>query len=294
MERPIAQENTPGAASNNPADAGATALGLGEPTGAPAQGATTPGAGGEGAVSQGGVTQEPAPTGQPGTWEDVDRLFPEVAKKFQGDPVKIAQSYTELERAFHGFRELGLSPDQALQAIQQQVAETEAAETGEGDGTAAEVSEDEFLKELAASPRAAILKVVDQALDKGLAPMRESTATMQATGMWEAAKKAYPDIVTYEGTMSEILTTIPELAKLPNVVETVYWLAKLSPQHREGTINALRLEGRNTVLEQVRGGTVEPGSGGGAPPMKQADPAQKVVEEILAVGPQRPKLVPMT
>lgn len=277
--------------SGQPADAGTPeqpnaghqAVGL-EPAPGPAQpGGETPGAGAQAPAAQ------PAEAEQPSIWpEEFRTKYPELAKKFDSLD-KLGESYGNLERFFTVFNQIGISPEQAIARLAQLrgeagagegegFGETGAGEGGEG-GYEGEIPSDPeaFLDYMAENPRTAI-----ESVSRNVA-VQVMVAMNAAQSMWGEAIKKYPDMPQFEKQMQEVLRVAPELVRLENPVERIYFMVKGGASTQEA-VDRARSEARTEVLNQVRGSIVESGRGGASPPVAGQGGANTIVEEILMAG----------
>lgn len=271
--------DNPNAAGSEQPNAGAVAVGL-EPAGGPAApaGGETPGVGAPGTA--GAAISEAE---QPAIWsEEFKAKFPNLAQKF-ASPDALAESYGNLERYFTAFTQAGLTPEQALVRLAQLRSGTDA---GNGEGTGEETGAGEegeipsdpeaFLDFMAENPRNAI-----ESVSRNVA-VQVMVAMNAARSMWDEAIKKHPDMPQFEQKMQEILSVAPELVRLPDVVERIYFMVKGGASTAEAVTQA-RTEARAETLAQVRGTIVESGRGGASPPVAGAG-RRGVVEEILFAG----------
>jgi len=304
MYRPIAGGEQPPATSAqsvqatilDPASAG------GPPVAAPARAQDT---GGAPVVPAAPAAPAPgAPEGQPAapaaapavaeqpilTLEQLRAKYPSFAKF--PDLGKMAEAHLGLERLFTRYRQADLDPEEAFFMLQRQLTGGEAAAAGEGEPEAGqEMTDDEFLALLAENPREA----VRQLIRAETMPDREARAFDTAKSMWADARGKHPDIDQYEPEMVRLLQEMPMIVQLEDAVDRLYNLAKFgNPASAEATITQAQLAERNRVLQGVRQGSVEGGTGGGAPPIKQPTEAERITASILAAEPARPVLRPLT
>ncbi len=258
------------------ADAAAVAMGL-----VPAQPgpAAAPPAPAEPAAAPAAPAAPAVPAaGEPWS-EEFKAQYPELAAKFP-TPAHMATSYSNLERVFHAFNQIGLTPEEAVQRL---IAGGEGGELpigGEGQEEAvpseAPSDPEQFLDYMAEDPRRAIETVA-----RDIA-VNVVTAFTTAERMWNDAVTKHSDMPQYEPQMREILHAAPDLVKLPNVVERIYFMVKGGASPAAAVADA-RAQARAETLAQVRGSFVESGRGG-ASPLPAGSPKQTIVEDIFFAG----------
>lgn len=235
-------------------------------------------------------------TEQPAWSEEFRTKHPAIAAKFQ-TPEALAGSYANLERYFTAFAQAGLSPEDAVLRL--------AKLNQLGDGTQVEapaapapvdgldqygipVDQEAFMDYLAADPRKAMESVIDAKMTQWYTRM--STAQRD----WAAATAKYPDMAAHEDAMQKVLAQVPELAKLPDVLERLYFMVK-GGTPTETAVSTARAQTRDETLAQVRSTIVESGRGGASPPLPGAPTGQGIVESILFAkqgGTPVPGLIP--
>lgn len=291
--RPVAGGEQPPAAPGAQATQQAILQpGSAAPEGTRAQ--TPPGAGGVPAPAPAGgppaPAAAPAPPGEPPirTLEELAARYPTLADKFP-DLSRMADSYLGLERLFTRYRQAGIDPEEALDAL------IESQQTGGGEPSGREapsddLSDDEFMALLAENPREAIRQVIA----RETMPDREARAYDTARSMWADARGRFSDIATYEAAMVDLLQQMPMIVNLPDAVDRLYHLAKYgTPEATQQAITQAQAAERANVLQGVRTGTVIGGTGGGTPPARATTEAERITAEILGAAPPRPVLRPL-
>jgi len=186
---------------------------------------------------------------------------------------EASKSYKELESQFTAFRQLGISPEEAVERLRGEPEPAETGEEGEPEGV-------DYLARLADNPQGVIAETAQEAA------VQVFQAMTLAHSLWQEFLQRHPEAPAHEPAMVKALDKNPNLIINPDtgkpyddMLDRLYRFVnpKAGPTP-EGEAHA-RADERERVLNQ-RGEThVERGTGGGLAPTPSEN--QKAVAEIL-------------
>lgn len=193
-----------------------------------------------------------------------------LGKDFKSLP-DAAKSYKELEGLFTTARQLGLSPEEAVERLrgEEPASASEEADTGETD----------YLASLADSPQATIAGTAQEVAVNVFQAMTIGHA------LWQDLVTRHPEAVEHEKAMVKALNANPNLIIDPDtkqpfddMLDRLYRYVNPKAGSSE-SLDRARADEREKVRNQQQDTHVERGTGSGLAPSPSGD--EKVVADIL-------------